>query len=49
MSLTKGRMIALAGGDIDSPGIEAGGDPSVLSSLLDVLEKGDPSFNIVTP
>jgi alkyl sulfatase BDS1-like metallo-beta-lactamase superfamily hydrolase len=49
LSLTKGRMIALVGGDTDSPGIVTGGDPSVLTSLLGVLEKGDPSFNIVTP
>ena len=49
LSLTKGRMIALAGGDTGSPGIEAGGDSGVLTSLLGVLDKGDPSFNIITP
>ena len=49
LSLTKDRMIALAGGDTGSPGIEVGGDSGVLTSLLGVLDKGDPSFNIITP
>ena len=42
-------MIALVGGDTDSPGSRSAETQSVLSSLLGVLEKGDPSFNIVTP
>lgn len=41
-------MLALLAGDTSSPGIEIGGDGSVLKSLLGVLEKGDPSFDIVT-
>ena len=47
--LTKPRMIGLLTGDTSSPGIDTTGDASVLPSLLDVLEKGDPAFNIVTP
>ena len=49
LTLTKGRMLGLLAGDTSSPGIEIGGDGSVLESLLGVLEKGDPSFDIVTP
>ena len=49
LTLTKGRMLGLLAGDISSPGIDIAGDEKVLQSLLDVLEKGDPSFNIVTP
>ncbi|MFF1879406.1 alkyl/aryl-sulfatase [Leifsonia sp. NPDC058230] len=49
LSLTKGRMIAMIGGDMSSPGIATQGDSSVLQSLLGVLSAGDPSFNIVTP
>ena len=49
LTLTKGRMLGLLAGDISSPGIDIAGDEKVLQSLLDVLEKGDPSFSIVTP
>ena len=49
LTLTKGRMLGLLAGDVSSPGIDIAGDEKVLRSLLDVLEKGDPSFNIVTP
>ena len=49
LSLTKSRMLALLGGDMDSAGIDIAGDATVLQALLGVLEKGDPSFNIVTP
>ena len=49
LTLTKGRMLGLLAGDISSPGIDIAGDEKVLRSLLDVLEKGNPSFNIVTP
>ena len=49
LSLTKSRMLALLGGDMDSAGIDLAGDATVLQALLGVLEKGDPSFNIVTP
>jgi alkyl sulfatase BDS1-like metallo-beta-lactamase superfamily hydrolase len=49
LSVTKGRMLALLGGDTDSAGIDLTGDATVLHSLLGVLDDGDPSFNIVTP
>ncbi|WP_144670523.1 alkyl/aryl-sulfatase [Arthrobacter sp. U41] len=49
LSLTKSRMLALLGGDMDSAGIDIDGDATVLQALLGVLEKGDPSFNVVTP
>ena len=49
LRLTKGRMIAVLGGNTTGPGIDLAGDESVLASLLGVLEQGDPSFNIITP
>ena len=45
----QGQMLGLLAGDTSSPGIDIAGDPGILQSLLGVLEKGDPSFNIVTP
>ena len=36
-------------GTRSSPGIDIAGDANVLPSLLGVRDKGDPSFNIVTP
>ncbi|MBD7958096.1 MBL fold metallo-hydrolase [Microbacterium sp. Sa4CUA7] len=47
--LSKPRLIRLAGGDLDSEGIEATGDMSVLSRLLGVLDQGDPAFEIIVP
>ncbi|MFD4421681.1 alkyl/aryl-sulfatase [Agromyces sp. NPDC058484] len=49
MRLTKARMIAMLGGDADGPGVELDGDSGVLRSLLGVLDRGDPSFEIVLP
>ena len=49
LTLTKNRMLGLLAGDTSSPGIDITGDADVLQSLLGVLEKGNPSFNIVTP
>jgi alkyl sulfatase BDS1-like metallo-beta-lactamase superfamily hydrolase len=49
LTLTKARMLGLLAGDTSSPGIDIAGNEKVLPSLLGVLEKGDPSFNIVTP
>ena len=49
LTLTKTRLIGLLGGDTSGPGIDTTGDTNVLQSLLGVLEKGDPAFNIVTP
>ncbi|GIG54243.1 alkyl/aryl-sulfatase [Demequina activiva] len=48
-SLTKARLIALTAGDTESPGIELEGDASVLTSLLSVMQPGDPNFEIVLP
>lgn len=49
LTLTKERLIALLGGDSTSDGIELTGDETVMTQLLGVLDRGDPSFNIVTP
>jgi len=49
VALTKPRMLALVGGDRESPGIERGGDTDVLDRLMSVLQPGDPSFDIVLP
>ena len=46
---TKVRLLTLAAGDNTSPGLEITGDPEVLASLVGVLDKPDPDFNIVTP
>ena len=43
------RLLAFAAGDNDSPGLEITGDPDALPSLLAVLDRPDPNFNIVTP
>ena len=43
------RLLAFAAGDRDSPGLEIGGDPDALPSILAVLDGGNPNFNIVTP
>jgi alkyl sulfatase BDS1-like metallo-beta-lactamase superfamily hydrolase len=45
-------LMALAGGDVDAArgaGLTADGDESQLTSLLAVLQPGDPDFNIVLP
>ena len=49
VSLAKPRMLALLGGDRESPGIEKSGDDTVLDRLMSVLQPGDPSFDIVVP
>jgi alkyl sulfatase BDS1-like metallo-beta-lactamase superfamily hydrolase len=46
---TKVRLLAAAMGDFSSPGLQSTGDQDALPSLLAVLDKPDPSFNIVTP
>ena len=43
------RLLAFAAGDNDSPGLEVSGDSNALPSLLAVLDRPDPNFNIVTP
>ncbi|KAF2420255.1 alkyl sulfatase dimerization domain-containing protein [Microbacterium sp. B35-30] len=49
LTLTKLRLIRLAGGDTESEGIEVRGDIGVLEQLLGVLDQGDPAFEIVLP
>jgi alkyl sulfatase BDS1-like metallo-beta-lactamase superfamily hydrolase len=46
---TKMRLLAAAMGDLGSPGLTVTGDASVLQSLLAVLDKPNPKFNIITP
>ena len=46
---TKVRILALVAGDFSSPGLDIGGDPQVLQQLVSVLDRPDPSFNIITP
>ncbi|HUO36481.1 MAG TPA: alkyl sulfatase dimerization domain-containing protein [Mycobacterium sp.] len=46
---SKVRLLALAAGDRESPGLKISGDANVLSSVVAVLDRGDPDFNIVTP
>ena len=43
------RLLAAATGDFSSPGLEVSGDQQALQSLLGVLDRPDPGFNIVTP
>src|SRR3954447_2596137 len=43
------RLLTFAAGDATSPGVEVTGDPQALPVLLDVLDRPDPNFNIVTP
>ncbi|MDR7185439.1 alkyl sulfatase BDS1-like metallo-beta-lactamase superfamily hydrolase [Microbacterium trichothecenolyticum] len=49
LTLSKPRLIQLAGGDTDSDGIEVRGDGGVLRQILGVLDQGDPDFEIVLP
>ncbi len=46
---TKLRLLAVAGGDFTSPGLEITGDAEALQKLLGALDQPDPSFNIITP
>jgi alkyl sulfatase BDS1-like metallo-beta-lactamase superfamily hydrolase len=43
------RLLAFAAGDSDSPGLEVIGDAGALPSILAVVDRPDPSFDIVTP
>jgi alkyl sulfatase BDS1-like metallo-beta-lactamase superfamily hydrolase len=45
----KVRLLAFAAGDATSPGLEVAGDAAALPSLLGVLDRPDPGFDIVTP
>ena len=46
---SKSRLLLVAIGDFSSPGLELSGDQAALQSLLGVLDRPDPNFNIVTP
>jgi alkyl sulfatase BDS1-like metallo-beta-lactamase superfamily hydrolase len=46
---SKLRLLAFAAGDATSPGIDITGDPKALDSLLGVLDRPNPNFNIVVP
>ncbi len=46
---SKVRLIIAATGDMTSPGLEVTGDAQALQSLIGVLDRPDPGFNIVTP
>jgi alkyl sulfatase BDS1-like metallo-beta-lactamase superfamily hydrolase len=43
------RLLMLGMGDFTSPGFELSGDQATLQQFLGVLDRPDPSFNIVTP
>jgi len=43
------RLLTLAAGDTTSDGLDITGDAGVLQSLIAVLDRPDPGFNIITP
>ncbi|EKF21323.1 metallo-beta-lactamase superfamily protein [Mycolicibacterium hassiacum DSM 44199] len=43
------RLLALAAGDTDSPGLDIAGDAAALQALVAVLDRPDPGFAIITP
>jgi alkyl sulfatase BDS1-like metallo-beta-lactamase superfamily hydrolase len=43
------RLLAFVAGDADSPGLEVTGDADALPSILAVIDRPDPGFNIITP
>jgi len=45
----KMRLLAFAAGDADSPGVEVTGDANAMPSVLAVVDRPDPGFNIVEP
>ncbi|MEV5072154.1 MBL fold metallo-hydrolase [Microbacterium sp. LMI12-1-1.1] len=49
LTLSKLRLIQLAGGDTKSAGIDIRGDAGVLQQILGVLDEADPNFEIVLP
>jgi len=49
LTLSKPRLIQLAGGDTESAGVELRGDAGVLQQILGVLDEADPNFEIVLP
>ena len=47
--VNKLRLLMFATGDTTSPGVEMAGDATAMSTLLGVLDRPNPGFNIVTP
>lgn len=45
----KARLLMFVAGDTDSPGVAVSGDPAALPSIVAVLDRPDPHFNIITP
>ena len=45
----KMRLMAAAMGDFSSPGLEITGDVGALQTLMGVLDRPDPGFDIITP
>ncbi|MCW2556781.1 MAG: beta-lactamase domain protein [Mycobacterium sp.] len=45
----KVRLLTFAAGDATSPGFDVTGDAAALPSLMGVLDRPDPGFDIVTP
>ena len=43
------RLMAAAMGDFSSPGLEITGDVGALQTLMGVLDRPDPGFDIITP
>ncbi len=43
------RLLAFAAGDTNSPGVEVSGDATALPTLLSVVDRPDPAFDIITP
>jgi alkyl sulfatase BDS1-like metallo-beta-lactamase superfamily hydrolase len=43
------RLLTLAAGDLSSPGMDIAGDQAALQQFLGVIDRPDPSFNIITP
>jgi alkyl sulfatase BDS1-like metallo-beta-lactamase superfamily hydrolase len=46
---TSTRLLAVAMGDLSSPGLDISGDQAALQAFLGVFDRPDPNFNIVTP
>jgi alkyl sulfatase BDS1-like metallo-beta-lactamase superfamily hydrolase len=49
LTLEKARLIRLAGGDLESDGLDVDGDLGVLTQLFGTLSPGDAAFEIVRP
>jgi alkyl sulfatase BDS1-like metallo-beta-lactamase superfamily hydrolase len=43
------RLLMFAAGDTTSPGVEINGDANALPSIIAVVDRPDPNFNIITP